>query len=180
MLSLLVPVDISKKLEKISVPGKLEKDHHITLFYFENGLNFKTVIKLLESSFKIISDCGKIKISLSEVKSFGKGDDGYPVIIPIESDDLIEFRKKLAKKFDDNDIKYSKKWPEFKPHLTLSYSKKEFEDMKLKPKLSFQADEIVLYSGDSREENDIIVSLSLKNKKSSYLESYSNVLMKFV
>ena len=51
--------------------------------------------------------------------------------------------------------------------------------MKLKSKLSFQADEVVLYSNDSREENDIIVSLSLKNKKSSYLESYSNILMKF-
>ena len=118
-------------------------------------------------------------MSLNDVKSFGNGDDGYPIIVPVESDELFEFRKKLAKKLDDNNVKYSKKWPEYKPHITLSYSKKEFEGHKLKSKISFHADEVVLYSGDSMDENDIIVSLSLKNKKASYLESYSNVLMKF-
>ncbi len=175
MIYIKVPEDICKTLSKISVPGeKLEAEEmHITLFYFEHDLKIKDMIKIFNIMYNITKKNDALNIKLTTISSFKKGADGVPIIIPIESDDLINFRKEIAKKFDNEAIKYSKKWPEFKPHLTLSYSKKEMNDKKIDKPIKFKTTELILIAGEEIDDG-VIVSVPFDlNKKTSKFESIS-------
>ena len=152
MIALKIPSDISEKLSKIKVDGKKElpQEYHITMFYFDGKLKIDDICKITRIMNSVLGRFVPPKISFKEVSFFPKGNDGFPVIVPILSDDLIEVRKSLVKAFDKEKINYSKKWPEFKPHLTLAYSKKEPTNQNI-GKCSWNATELVLYAGDKFE-----------------------------
>lgn len=175
MIALKIPLDISDKLSKIKVDGKKEspEEYHITMFYFDGKLKIDDVCKITKTMNSVLGRFSPPKISFKEVSYFPKGDDGFPVVVPILSDDLIEVRKSLAKAFDKEKINYSKKWPEFKPHLTLAYSKKEPTDQKV-DKSSWSATELVLYAGDKQEfskfESGMFVFMPFGKKASSKFE----------
>lgn len=174
MIGLKVPEEITEKLSRISVPGKKSppEEMHITMFYFENKLNIKGIIKIVQVMYDVIKKCESLAIKGTTVSSFKKGDDGVPIIIPIISEELLELRKKLAKKLDNEEINYSKKWPEFKPHLTLAYSPKEMEDKKLDKNISWKADEVILWAGDWHSDPGILVSMPVTKKASKFETSY--------
>lgn len=166
MIGLKVPEEISERLVKISVPGKKSaaEEMHITMFYFEDKLSIKDVTKIVQAMYEVTKKNEPLHIKGTTVSTFGKGDDGIPVIIPIVSEDLMTIRKKMAKKFDEAEIDYSKKWPEFKPHLTLSYSPKKMEDKKLDKNISWKATEIILWAGEWSSDPGILVSMPLYQK----------------
>lgn len=176
MIGLKVPEEICERLAKISVPGKKisPEEMHITMFYFEDKLKIKDVVNIVQAMYEVTKKFDAIPIKGNVISTFKKGDDGVPVIVSILSEDLIDIRKKMAKKFDDADIKYSKKWPEFKPHLTLSYSPKEMEDKKLEKNISWKASEVVLWAGDWHSDPGILVSmpLHLSKKASKFDKNY--------
>jgi len=175
MIALKIPLNISDKLSEIKVDGKKEspEEYHITMFYFEGKLKIDDVCKITKTMNSILGRFSPPKISFKEVSFFPKGEDGFPVIVPILSDDLIEIRKSLAKAFDKEKINYSKEWPEFKPHLTLAYSKKEPTNQKI-DKSSWNATELVLYAGDkfefSKFENGMFIFMPFGKKASSKFE----------
>lgn len=175
MIALKIPSNISEKLSKIKVDGKKElpEEYHITMFYFDGKLKIDDICKITKIMNSVLGKFSPPKISFKEVSSFPKGDDGFPVIVPIISDDLIEVRKSLAKAFDKEKINYSKKWPEFKPHLTLAYSKKEPTNQKI-DKSFWNATELVLYAGDkfefSKFESGMFIFMPFGKKASSKFE----------
>lgn len=152
MIALKIPSNISDKLSKIKVDGKKElpQEYHITMFYFDGKLKIDDICKITKIMNSVLGRYSPPKISFKEISHFQKGDNGFPVIISILSDELIEIRKSLVKVFDKEKINYSKKWPEFKPHITLAYSKKEPTDQSI-DKYSWNATELVLYAGDKFE-----------------------------
>mgnify|MGYP003475356039 CR=1 FL=1 len=175
MIALKIPSDISEKLSKIKVDGKKElpQEYHITMFYFDGKLKIDDICKITRIMNSVLGRFVPPKISFKEVSFFPKGNDGFPVIVPILSDDLIEVRKSLVKAFDKEKINYSKKWPEFKPHLTLAYSKKEPTNQNI-GKCSWNATELVLYAGDkfefSKFENGMFIFMPFGKKASSKFE----------
>jgi 2'-5' RNA ligase len=178
MIGLKIPEEVSERLAKISLPGKktLAEEMHITMFYFENKLSIQDVLKVVQAMYETTKKSEPIHIKGTTISTFDKGDDGVPIIIPIVSEDLISLRKKMAKKFDEAKIEYSKKWPEFKPHLTLSYSPKKIEDKKLNKSIAWKAEEIVFWAGEWSSDPGILVSMPLipkdiKHKKASKFES---------
>lgn len=174
MIGLKVPEEISERLSKISVPGKKlpAEEMHITMFYFENKLNIKDIVKITQAMYDIIKKFEQVRLKGVTISTFKKCDDGVPVIVPIVSDELVDLRKKMAKKFDNEDIDYSKKWPEFRPHLTLSYSPKEIEDKKLDKNINWKASEVIFWGGDRHSDPGILVSIPLcVGKKASKFES---------
>ena len=153
LIGLRIPEEISKKLSKISVSGKKEDPagFHITMFYFDRKLKTKELSDIVGILHKNLLKFSPLKIKLKEIKHFSKNEDGFLIIVPIISNDLIELRKFLAKQFDEHNIKYSKKWPKYNPHLTLAYSNEEPEDKKLKEELFWTSKELFLYSSDKFE-----------------------------
>ena len=103
MIAIKCPSDISEKLSKISVPGKKEKvnDLHITMFYFEKQkLSIDEIVAITKATYSALKSISPIRIKSNIVSSFPRGSHGIPVIMPIVSDELLELRKKIAKKFE--------------------------------------------------------------------------------
>lgn len=174
MIGLKIPDEISEKLFKISVPGKKfsKEEMHITMFYFKNKLSIKDILKIVQIMYNVINKFNSVSIKGTTISTFEKGDDGVPIIIPIVSEELLDIRKKMAKELDDENLSYSKKWPEFKPHLTLSFSTKEMEDKKLDKNISWKASEVVLWAGDWQTDPGILVSIPITKKASKFEASY--------
>lgn len=174
MIGLKIPDEVIDRLSKISVPGKKlpKEEMHITMFYFENKLKIKDVVKIVQAMYDVTKKFESLSIRGVTLSTFKKGDDGVPIIIPILSEDLLDLRKKLAKKLDNEEVNYSKKWPEFKPHLTLAYSPKEMEDKKLDKSISWKASEVVLWAGDWHSDPGILVSMPVTKKASKFEMSY--------
>lgn len=173
MIGLKIPPKISEQLSKISVPGKKSsaEELHITMFYFKDKLKIDDVLSIVQNLYTITKKSDELQIKATTISSFKKNDDGIPIIVPVISEDLLALRKKIAKKFDDAGIEYSKKWPEYKPHITLSFSSKEMEDKKLDKTISWKAGEIVLWAGGWHTDPGILVELPLQmNKRASKFE----------
>lgn len=171
MIAIKIPQDISDALSKISVPGKKlsNEELHITLFYFEKKLSINDIINITHCLYDITKNAETFKIKMNNISTFNKGPDGVPIIIPIVSEELSDLRKRLAKKLDSKEVVYSKKWPEFKPHMTLSYSTKEMEDRSLEKKLNWKVEEIAFYSGEDMENClQVLVPLNLGKKASKF------------
>lgn len=171
MIGLKVPAGIAEKLSKISVPGKKESAEmmHITMFYFEKELTIKNILTITKILYDAVKNVPAFSIKGKKALCFPNGKYGYPIIVPIESDELLNLRKAIAKKFDTNDVKYSKKFPEYKPHLTLSYSPKEMEEKKIES-VSWKSEEIVIWGGTD-DEPQVIVSIPFSfGKKASKFE----------
>lgn len=174
MIALRVPDDVAEKLNAVEVAGKsVKEDMHITMFYFEQKLTIASIIKIMEAMYAVANKTTALKIKGTKVSSFPKGDDGVPVIVPIESEDLLSLRNSMAKKLTKFGIKYSNRYPEYKPHLTLSYSSKEVEDKKLTKPVAWSAHEVVLWAGDDMDDG-IVISVPFKiGKKASNFSGHA-------
>lgn len=164
MICVKIPTDFSKVLSKIEVPGTKEPldDIHITLLYLDKNVDFEILQKCNKALNEVTQNLEPFSITIKKVSTFPEGEDGIPIIIPIESKELKKLNMDLKKEFDKNDIEYSKKWKEFKPHITLSYSKDKMKDFKI-PELSFTVSEIMLWGGDSgKQKMTTIFPLSIE------------------
>ncbi len=121
-----VPEAVGRMLESVEVPGERSKtsDMHITLLYLGRNAGIIPIAKAMVATHAVVSKYRPFLVTGITVDSFPSNpDDGIPVIVPIESQPLHVFRHSLASKFDELGLEYSKKYPEFHPHVTLSYVK---------------------------------------------------------
>jgi 2'-5' RNA ligase len=89
----------------------------------------------------------------------------------LDTEEIFKFREALRKKLDKSGIEYSKKFPEFKPHVTLSYHKEKVKDKKF-DKISFEIDSVAIYGGDSGKEKIYVeckFGKNIKKKSCDYL-----------
>lgn len=186
MIGLKVPADVVEKLLKIKVPGKKVPDdsYHITMFYFEKEFKIKDMMNLIKLVHDVIKNVEPFQIKGKKVSCFPKGEDGVPIIIPVESEGLMELRKRLAKKFDASDFQFSKKYPEYRPHLTLAYSSKDGDEKDVDG-IRWKATEIVIWGGPHDDEQ-IVISIPFKFGKRSgnelsylYAEAFENLVARF-
>lgn len=150
MIAIPVPHDVGRLFRSIDVPGNRDPSDHITLLYFGDDLSMKTIVKAIPLVYDIVSKMNPFLISTKKIETFPKGDKGYPIIAPIESEQLQDLHSKLKKSFKSHGISFSNKFPEYKPHLTLGYDKKKFK-VSL-PKTQWQVNEVALYGGDTHDE----------------------------
>lgn len=171
-LGIKIPENFGKSLNKIKVPGKKEKiqDYHITLLCFENNLPIDNIAKSLKSAYKIIKNIKPFKIKIKKIHNFPKRDNNpVPIIAEVESEDLHNLRKKIAKEFDKNKIPFSKVFKDFNPHITLAYAEEEIKPIKIDT-LTIPIDELTLWGGDDGTDRVVInFPLAYKNKYSALL-----------
>lgn len=121
-----VPAEVGRMLETVDVPGERHSvsDMHITLLYLGKGVDVVSVAKAMVVTHEVASKTRPFMVWGDAVSSFPSNpDDGVPVIVPVHSQPLHALRAALASRFDELGIGYSKKYPDFKPHVTLSYVK---------------------------------------------------------
>lgn len=152
MVGLRVPPETARLLSGIEVEGKKEDiaNFHITLLFMGGDIPIEQLAKALGAAHSVTSTTRPFSVSTSHVTCFPKGDDGVPIICPVDSDQLHDLHTKLCKAFDEAGVEYNKKYPEYKPHVTLSYADEAMEDRRI-PQVMWGAHEVVVWGGDSRE-----------------------------
>lgn len=184
-LGIKIPDPTCKLLKNIKVPGKAESpsEYHITLMFFAKNWELSKVGKALEATYEVTKDAKPFSVKTDTVGCFPKREnDPLAIIARVESKELHDFRKKLADKFDDEGIEFSKVFKTFHPHITLAYhdADKEISDFKIDP-VEFTVSEIVIWAGDHGDDRLSInfpLEISQKEKKSSFLLQKSDMFLK--
>ncbi len=175
-LGIKVPKETARLLSTIDVPGKKVDSNslHITLLCFEEDMSINKISKAMQAAYEITSEQKPFTVKLNGLNHFPKGENGFPVICPISSKEILSFREKLAKKFDKEKISFRKNF-DFNPHITLSYSDDKPSKEKF-DKIEFAINDIVLWGGDDGEDKLFItfpLNLDIKKKSSFMIEATS-------
>lgn len=159
-------------LKEIDIPGEKvsPNDFHITILCFEDNFPISEILKSIEAAYNVTKHTKPFKAKINKVFNFPvRGNNPVPIVAKVESSELQELRDKLAKEFDKNNIEFDKTHKTYVPHVTLSYSKKEIDDLKIE-NIKLDIKELVLWGGDYGEDRLVIkFPLNDKNKYSCLL-----------
>jgi 2'-5' RNA ligase len=151
-LGIALPADVCRLFRDIDCPGKKVDmgTYHITMLYIGDNTPISVVTKAIEVAAPVMQGMRPFDLQVRKVGHFPVNPDdqpGHPVIARVDSPMLHELRDELAQAFDDREVPYSKKFPDFKPHVTLSYSDEPY-DADLEEPIKWTCSEAVLWAGD--------------------------------
>lgn len=158
-----IPSDVSRLLSSIEIPGDKcdTASMHITLLCLEDNCPIDVIAKTLEATYNVVHDFKPFLVKTNKVEYFSVEENNpYPLIAKIESEELHNLNKKLKKVLDDNNIKYSKKFKDYKPHITLSFSEEKPEEFEI-DEVDFYVHELVLWGGQHGDDR-VFVTFPLK------------------
>lgn len=177
--------EVSQLLHEVSVPGTrvAKGSHHITLLYFGKQTPLVEICRAIEIVAPIMQRTQPLQLTTSRVEAFGENpDDGYPIIARVDSEALHGLQGQLKSALKQRGVEFSDKWPEYKPHVTLSYAGKAMEPMTLEPSIDWTASETVMWAGDNNDDR-FVVRFSLprapryESKMSRLIESARSALL---
>jgi len=169
-LGMSVPREVGQQFHEIPCEGEKTGagSHHITMIFFGDHTPIEEVAEILTVVAPIMQDTQPFLLEAKEVDFFEPNPDWkagkYPTIAPIKSAALMELRARIAVALDEAEIEYSKKFPEFKPHVTLSYDDNEPERRHLETPIQWSCAETVLWAGDD-EDDRIVIRFQLPREK---------------
>ena len=158
-LGIRVPHETARILSEINVPGEKEapSSMHITLLYIGKEVPIDSLAEAMKAAYSVTARTKPFTVRTSRVTSFPiNPDDGYPIIARVESDALHELRSTLVSTFTEAGVEFSNKYPDYKPHVTLSYSKENGLDEVTIPTVEWGAHEAVLWGGDDGDRRLVI------------------------
>lgn len=127
MLYIPVPKSIGISLLEKKIPGRCESldDLHVTLFCFKvmTLSQYTTAIEIVSNMSMLKVTPSPFKMCTMRVHYFDGDGSRYPIFARILSPVLMNLRASLAEIFDAYEIPYKKDFPDYKPHVTLAYSK---------------------------------------------------------
>ena len=185
MIAIPVPNNVGRMFRAIDVPGERDPSDHITMFYLGDNVSVDKLTRIIPVIFKVTEALDPFLVTCKRISTFPKNDDrhssdssnGYPVIAQVESPLLHEIRSKLKRAFDSKGIEYNNKYPEYKPHVTLSYSKKKPKNIRL-PKTQWLVNEIALFGGDNSDERLYVsfpLGLKIIERKAEYIDALAGL-----
>jgi 2'-5' RNA ligase len=157
-----VPGNIAERIHSFKVSGEKEaKDNsHITLVYM-GEVEEDTIAQALLVLLDFCPKYQPIPITSSVFTQFPAGDDGVPLICKVESPELVSFQKDLTAALDAAGVPFSKKFPDYKPHITVSYAEEPIQrDLDIDPPIEFLADRMFFrLGGRGNDQADIDIRI---------------------
>jgi len=154
-----VPVEAGTELSKLPVIGGTEKtpigEMHVTAVFLGKNTPIADVLKSISVCYEVASKAKPISMAAAILTTFPPNPDwreGVPVIARVVSQDLMNFRAQLAAGLDAAGVEYSKKFPDYKPHVTLGYANKQFPAQKITP-IHWECSHIIVWGGEERYES---------------------------
>lgn len=175
-----IPYEVSKKLDKIKVPGQKEDidEYHITLIHFSEEHSIKDIFKITSILTNFLNEFKTFEVKTHQLTCFPKFQENpVPIITKIQGKKLFELQSKLKNELEKMEVDFSKTFKEYKPHITLSYAEKEIESKEIQ-QLSFEVNEITYFGGSYGELPKVKIDFSLINKKKSKKLSEKTKLFK--
>ena len=157
ILGIHLPRDISRIFAQINVKGDKEPlgHQHVTLLYLGDDVPIEQLAKAVVATYNVTSKTKPFTVSTNRISTFPPHPDHgtVPVICPLVSPPLHDLQARLRAAFDTAKVDYSKKFPEYKPHVTLSYLEDPAENAnkaleKEIPSIEWGVADIVLWGGD--------------------------------
>lgn len=150
-IGLTVPIDIASQLSSLYEDGDKTplEEMHVTLCFLGKKMDNGSFLEALHACYSAAVTNNPIKITAAVLSTFPPNPDdrnGVPVIVRVVSEDLIKFRAELTAMLDSYGVEYSKKFPVYKPHITLAYGPEQFTPRQIKP-LSWMNSYISLWGG---------------------------------
>jgi 2'-5' RNA ligase len=152
-IGLRVPLEVGRLLSTIEVPGKKETSdfYHITIAMLGSDVPIEKIGKAIIALHDVAANTNPFRVAINSVSSFPEGDHGYPVVCLVYSPELHKLEQEIKSALDMREVEYSKKFPIFRPHVTLAYSPSKVKDKIVGP-VEWSAYEFVLWGGDSGDE----------------------------
>jgi 2'-5' RNA ligase len=182
-LGIRVNQDIGRLITKLDVPGEKEhpSEYHITILCFEDNWPISELCEALEITYQVVSKIPPFRVTAKKVSHFPpQQDKPIPIIAPIESKELHDLHRQLFTQFEKSKIDFKKTFKDYKPHITLAFSKDDHDDYPIDPPIDFIVNEIVLFGGDLGDDR-IFVTFPLKGPtrtKHSFLLEKVNLFHK--
>lgn len=152
MIAIKVPEEVGAYLHTIGVPGKkVEKgSYHITIKYVHDPSD-TTIINMYKACRDAAREYQGFELSMRKIRSFDfNPDDGFPIVLRTFSKELKTLEQFLSATLDERGVDYSRKYPEYKPHVTLSYSSQAVIEREI-PTVMFPVKSFCLYVGETRD-----------------------------
>jgi 2'-5' RNA ligase len=156
MVAIRVPQETGHLLENMSncIPGDSQtaSDMHVTVAFLGDDVPISSLAAAMTACHAVTSRTSPFVLTVDSIESFEPGKDGTPIIMPVKSEELHALEQAVKAEMDRIGVFYDKKWPEFKPHVTLSYVKGMRGAGALPAPLSWGAFGLTVYGGNHGNE----------------------------
>lgn len=151
-IGLQVPHSTARLFGDIEVPGDKvpSASMHVTILYMGDDVAIDVLAEAVKATYTVTAATRPFTVRTSRVMSFPVNADdqeAHPVVARIDADPLHDLQAALRAAFDSAGLDYSKKFPDYKPHVTLAYAEEAVEDFRI-PTIEWGAHEIVMWGGD--------------------------------
>lgn len=122
------------------------------MIYLGQGAPILDIFRAMVICFEMAQRFAPIDMTAPIVTCFPPDSDGKtPVVARLVNPGLHTFRQELAQKLDEAGIAYSKKFPEYKPHVTLAYADAAQQAELIDP-IRWKANRMTIWGGDKEDE----------------------------
>jgi 2'-5' RNA ligase len=151
-ISFMVPPEAAAELASLYTVGDLTppEDMHVTLAFLSKNTPPSQVMRAIAACQVVAATSAPVLMHAALLTAFPPNPDhreGVPVIVRVISDALFSFRARLVAELEKFGVEYSKKFPEYKPHVTLSHSSERPEPQKVGP-VSWTSDTVMVWGGE--------------------------------
>jgi len=160
MIGFEIPEATRKILQEIEVPdARPAQDHHITVLHLGDDIPIKVLAQAMVSLYEVASRTQPLTVQTSRIINFPQGSEGYPVVAEVTSPALHTLWERICDCFDRAGIDYSRRFPRYRPHVTLAWSDRAVQDLKI-PEIRWGAHEVVVW-GSNRGDGRVMIRIPL-------------------
>lgn len=147
IIALEVPNGVAQYLSRLGVPGQVtpNEEMHVTIVQMDCDLttvDAATVVGIVKDATENVR---AFSVVLDHVDCFPANDNGVPIICPVKSDGLHVLHDIVAEALDARGIEYSKRFPTYRPHVTVSWSQEAVEPMSLVRPIEWTASHVAMW-----------------------------------
>jgi 2'-5' RNA ligase len=146
-----IPDDVTNQFSSIEVNGTKEPPEkmHVTLAFLGEGVLIPSVLRALSVCLGVGAQYAPMDLTAALVMCFPPDPEGKtPVVARLVSPVIFTLRQALVKGLEKTKVEYSKRHPQYKPHVTLAYADGPKEPMII-PAIRWRAEYITIWGGDN-------------------------------
>lgn len=178
ILAVRIAPHIYDALSSYDIPGVREPAHnaHVTMLYFDS--KELPSLDLIETLHDYCMGLLPFTATASKISSFSRGDEGtIPVIAPVVSPQLMKSRANIGTLLESREIYFNKKFPDYKPHITLSYSETGLNDFPVTP-VTWTIESFELWCGEHND-NDLFVIFPFRGHNVRTAMTYESMAVRY-
>jgi len=153
-IGLRLPSIAATNLSEIQVPGDAipMKEMHVTLAFLGEKVPIESVFRSMVCCYMAAKEFKPFDLTAAPVMSFSPDPEGrIPVIARLVTPALFALRERVVELLEKNGVEYSKRHPQYKPHVTLSYAQEPVKLQVIKP-VRWGAEWMTVWGGEEADQ----------------------------